>query len=116
MRIDRDRIGALDPAEERTQRVRHRRDAAIRAVDVHPQSVLGADVGDLVERIDRAGRDRAGGRDHRERLVAVPHVALDRGAQRVGAHATVGRRTESMRTASRPMPSMSAARVFTSCT
>src|SRR5207253_11369118 len=68
-------------------------DGAVRAVDVEPQVLGRAEIGDLVERIDRAraGRSRAG-RDA-ERAIARDTVGGDGGAERADFHAVsfVGR-------------------------
>ena len=87
MRVDRDRVGALEAAEERGRARRRGRGRAVGAVDVEPHAVLGADVGERVERIDRARARRAGGADHGDRDHACGAIGLDRARQLVGAHA-----------------------------
>ena len=54
---------------------------AVGAVDVVPERFGGAHVGDLVERIDRAGIGRAGARDDREGHQAGGAIGLHRVAQ-----------------------------------
>ncbi len=46
MRVERDAVGALDAAEALGAALREDEEAAVRAVDVHPQAVLLGDVGD----------------------------------------------------------------------
>ena len=62
---------------------RQREAAAVRRVDVQPQATLRAQIRELVERIERAGRGRARRGDHPE------HAAIAGLAQR--AHDRVGR-------------------------
>jgi hypothetical protein len=45
--VDGEGVGAVDPGEPRPRRARRRRRQAVGAVDVQPDVVLGADVGDL---------------------------------------------------------------------
>src|SRR5581483_1115614 len=59
---------------------------AERAVDVQPEVVALADVGDLVERVARAGVDRSRLRDDDRGLDAGGAVALDRLDERLDAH------------------------------
>ncbi len=57
---------------------------AVRTVHVEPHPSLGADVGDPVDRVDRARERRARGRDHRDGGDPGGHVAIDRLGQRIG--------------------------------
>ena len=74
VRIHRDRIGLAQRAQARRRSRRLRRQRAVGAVDVKPQPVFAADRGDLRERIDGAGADRARGADDEERLMAEPEI------------------------------------------
>ena len=87
VRVDRDRVGALEPAEERRGAGRRGRGSAVRAVDVEPHAVLGADVGNRVEGIDGAGAGGAGDAHDGDRRDAGGAIGLDRAGELVGAHA-----------------------------
>ena len=65
---------------------------------MQPQTLLRADVGDRLERVDRAGGHRAGGGDHAERLASGGAVLADGCAQRVDVEpeAVVGGQTAQM--------------------
>src|SRR2546421_333034 len=54
VRVERDRVGALETRVLRAQRARENAERAVRAVDVEPQVLALADAGDRIERIDRA--------------------------------------------------------------
>ena len=85
VRVERRRVGALEAAEGRAASFGQHREPAVRSVDVEPDPVRAADVGELVERIDRA---RVGGAciaDRREGLTSGRDVRLDRSVQRLGA-------------------------------
>ena len=60
------------------------------AVDMQPEPLLGGDLGQRREIVDRPGVDRAGGRDDAERLAAEAPVGGDRPPQLGGVHAIVG--------------------------
>ena len=64
----------------------HRADRAVRAVDVKPEALGGADLGDLGERIDRARADRPGAGRDAERALAGGAVGGDGGAERADIH------------------------------
>ena len=87
VRIDRDRVRPLEPAEEVGGARGRGRGSAIGSVDVHPDAVLGADVGERVERVDRAGAGRAGDAHDRDGGHAGGAVALDGARELVGADA-----------------------------
>src|SRR5207248_3238869 len=59
------------------------------AVDVEPETLLGAELGDLRDRIAGAGVDRARLRDHQRRLDARGAVAADRLREQVDAQGVV---------------------------
>jgi hypothetical protein len=63
VRIDHDRVAALDTGEELGPLGQAQRGAAIRRVDVQPQPGVGTDVGDRVQFVNRAGVRRAGAGD-----------------------------------------------------
>src|SRR5258705_7672220 len=58
-------------------------DRAVRAIDVEPQALGVADVGDLVERIDRARADRPGAGGDAEGARTGRAVGGDGGAERI---------------------------------
>ncbi len=87
VRVDRERVDALEPAEQGSARRRGRRGGAVGAVDVHPDVVLGADVGEGVERIDGARAGRARDADDGDGRHAGRDVRLDRAGELVGPDA-----------------------------
>ena len=77
MGVDRDRVGAIDAAEEVGHLGHARRREAVGAVDVEPDVPLGADVGERIDRVDGTGQRRAGRRDDRDRDDAGGEVGVD---------------------------------------
>jgi hypothetical protein len=63
VRVEHQRVGALQPGQQRAGGRPQRGRRAVGAVHVQPQVLLGADVGQRVERVDRA-RARGAGRGH----------------------------------------------------
>ena len=63
------------------------RGRAVATVDVHPDAVLRAAVGDRIERVDRARVDGARVRDHGDGERACRDVRAKHRVERVGAHA-----------------------------
>ena len=65
--IERHGVGALDARQRRSPAVRQHGEAAVGGVDVQPQAVRGAQVGQAVQRVDGAGvrRPRVGAHDER---------------------------------------------------
>ena len=61
VRVEHERVGALDAGEE--VRLREAGGRAVGAVDVEPQALAVGEVGEVVERVDGAGARRAGGAD-----------------------------------------------------
>ena len=59
-------------------------------VDVEPQALGGAEVGELVQRVDGARAHGARARGHGERALAAGAVAGDGGAQRAHVHPMLG--------------------------
>ncbi len=59
MRIERGRVRPFDPGQHAPPLLAQHEQAAIGAVDVEPGAVPPAEVGDIGERVDRAGIDRA---------------------------------------------------------
>ena len=78
MRVDRDRIGALQVRHAAASRARQARRGAVRRVHVQPQALARRHVGELADGIDRAGVRRARDRGDRERQEARRPVARDR--------------------------------------
>ena len=101
---------ARGPRRARRARRRGRRGRAVGAVDVQPDAVLGADVGERVERIDGAGarrarrrRPRRPGSRRRRRSVSIARASSS-GRMRKASSQRIGR------SARRPRPSTSQAR------
>ena len=70
-----DAVGLLDAGEQVAMPRAERQRAAVGRIDVQPDFVPAADVGDVGERIERADRRRArGGRDGDHRHAARPQV------------------------------------------
>ena len=89
VRIERDAVGLLDPAQQRLALVAQREKPAISAVDVKPRAVAAAKLGDFGQRIDRAGVDRSGRGDDQPGANTVAAVFLQRLLERLGRHAIV---------------------------
>ncbi len=89
MRIERDAVGPLDPAQLGPAFVAQREEATVSPVDVEPCAMAGADVGDFVERVDRAGVDGPGGGDDQPWTDAVGCVARHRLVERLDRHAAM---------------------------
>ncbi len=84
--IEGDRVRALDPTERGPQRGHERRDPAVGGIHMEPEPVFLADVGDLLQRIDRARRHGPRRRHDDDRSRAGSEVLLDGPAERVDAH------------------------------
>ena len=81
VRIERQRVGAGQAVQHGSKVVAQREERSVGTVDVVPEALARAEVGDRVERIDRAGIGRAGVRDDRKRRQALaPIVARSRPA------------------------------------
>ena len=87
VRVDRERVDAVEAREQRGARRRGRRGRAVGAVDVQPDAVPGADVGKRAERIDGTGARRARDADHGDRGDACREIGLDRTCELVGTDA-----------------------------
>ena len=88
VRVEHERVGALDAGEE--IRLDEPGGRAVRAVDVEPQVLAVAQVGEIVERIDGAGAGRAGRADDAERRQPDLAVDVQRGVDRGGLEPVVG--------------------------
>ena len=78
VRVERDRVGAVDAGEEVSRGRRGRRGDPVRAVDVQPDAPRLADVREGVDQVDGAGERRPGGRDHGDGRDARCPVGVDR--------------------------------------
>ena len=87
VRVDRERVDAVETGEEVRARGRRGGGSAVGAVHVQPHAVRCADVGERVERVDGAGARGAGDADHRDRRDAGGNVGLDRARELVGPDA-----------------------------
>ena len=86
VRIERQRVGARQPAQRLVQLVAEIEERAVRAVDVMPQPFGIADVGDRIQGIDRAGVRRPRARDDGEGREAGAPIGGDRLGQQIDAH------------------------------
>ena len=86
MGVERRRVGPAEALEPVTGPLGRRRRQAVGTVDVQPYALALADVGDGVERIDRARQRRAGRRHDRERRDAVRPVLPQGVLEGVHAH------------------------------
>ena len=78
VRVEHERVGAIEAGQRGASGVGERRGRAVGAVDVQPDAVLGAQVGERRQRVDRAGRGRAGGGRDAERHAPGGAVCVDR--------------------------------------
>ena len=85
--VDDQRVGAVAPRQRLLVARHHRRGPRVGGVDVQPQPLAGADVGDGRHRVDAGDRGGADGRHHRQRRHPVPPVLRDGGGEGVGAQA-----------------------------
>jgi hypothetical protein len=85
--IEDDRMGPLDPLKDAPAVLGQQEEAAVRRVDMEPAVLAESDVGDGVERIDRAGVRRAGGGENQPGLQARGAIGGDRRSQSLGPHA-----------------------------
>ena len=93
VRVDAQRVGAVEPGEQRLRRGTVAAAPPVGAVDVEPDTARLADVGDRVERVDRSGQRRAGRRDDGDRDDARGDVFVDRRRERLRSRAVGGRRS-----------------------
>jgi hypothetical protein len=82
VRVENQRVGPFHAAVALRDRSVEHAERAVGAVDVKPEVLRGRDIGKLVERVDRAGVDGAGGADEQRRQGAVGAIRGDRCAQR----------------------------------
>jgi hypothetical protein len=87
VRVERDRVGTLDAGELGAEIVGEHRRSAVSGVDVEPEPLVGADVGDLAQGIDRSGRHRSPAPDDGDGADSVIPIGLDRVAKLVHPHA-----------------------------
>jgi len=84
--IQRYRIGTIETAEEVRDVGVEDTERAIGPVHMQPETVLGAEVGQLVERVHCAGIDGSGTGHHTERSKTCLLIGSDRFAQCVQIH------------------------------
>ena len=85
MRIGRDRVGLLEPREERRELARQDRHGSVRSVDVKPERLAAAQLREGVQRVDRSGVDRPGGADDDRGGKARRPVLRDRALEEIQA-------------------------------
>ena len=112
MRVQGDAVGTLGPAEPRTPALRQLEESAVGGVDVEPETLALRDVGDLGERIDRAGVRRARRPDHEERT--PPGRAIGARTMRPSSSGSIRSSASdgTIRSASGPKPAIIAAFVL----
>jgi hypothetical protein len=86
VRVDRDRIGELEAAQDARPALREQHPAAVRRVDVDPHPLAVGDLAQAGQRVDGARVRRARDADDAQRPDAVGLVLRDRGLERVEAH------------------------------
>ena len=89
MRIERDRVGQRQRPEVGRSLRQRRRGRAVGAVNVKPEPLLGADVGERLQRVDDARADAAGRADDEERQAAIVAVRGQLPPQRIETHSPV---------------------------
>ena len=90
MRVERDRVGELEPAHLRSSPVAEDGEAAVGRVHVQPHAVSRADLGEPRQRVDGAGVRRARRLRRRRADAGLRRVGLDRGGQRLRDEAVIG--------------------------
>ena len=83
VRIERDRVRKLEPAQGAARPLAENGEAAVGRVDVKPDAVLAADPGELGQRVDGAAVRGASVRRGEQREAPGAQVGLDRGGQRL---------------------------------
>ncbi len=78
MKIERERIGALDSFEPRRQIGRENRQRAEGPIDVEPEPLATANIGERIQIVNGSGIDRARGSDDQKRREARATVGFDR--------------------------------------
>ena len=79
-------VGVLAALQAPAELGAQRRRARVGRIDVEPQTLGGADLGDRRHRIHRCGRGRADGGHHRQRAKACGTVGGDRTPERLDVH------------------------------
>ena len=87
VRVENDRVGPLDPAQQLPPMLRQEEEATVRGVHVEPAALPLGDRRDGVERIHGPGVGRAGGGDHEPRPEPGRAIGRDALGQRVRPHA-----------------------------
>jgi hypothetical protein len=83
VKVECQRVGALEPGQTRLQGRAERDQRAEGAIHVEPEVLRCAEVGECREVVDRAGVDRACCPDHEEGSRALGPIPRDRATQRV---------------------------------
>ena len=89
MRIKRDAVGAGEAAKGWTVLIGENRRPAVGRIDVHPDVVPAADIGDRIEIVDRAGVGRARGCDNGDPLDVADAIVVQRRLEGVDLHPEV---------------------------
>ena len=90
VRVDDQRVGAIDARQHVPVGRQHRRDAAVRGVHVQPQPLALADVRNRRHRIDAGRRRGAHGGDDGDRQHARRAVVGDRALESIGPQPEFG--------------------------
>ena len=115
VRVERDRVGRLDPAEPLPATLGEHREAAVRGVDMEPDATLRADGGNLLQRIDRARIGRTRIRDDEERPTPRGSIGLHRRREGLGSASAAVLSTGTARTCSSSNPITRIALVTDEC-
>ena len=107
VRIERDRVGEIDPVE--CIRDGERSECAVGSIDVQPELELAAEVGDGAERVDAAGGGGSGAGDYGNGILPACDVAMDRVSRKSSMRMRKPSSTGMRRTASCPRPRSAAA-------
>src|SRR5947209_4389102 len=84
VRVERDRIRALDARKTLLSVVAESERAAVCAVDVKPEPFVSAEIGDRAQRVDGSGVRRARGGDDEERREPCTTIGPERSGEKIG--------------------------------
>ena len=90
VRVERDRVGALDAGEPAAAPLGQKKESAVGAVRVKPELLLAGDVREGLEVVDRARVGRAGIADHGKGLESRSPIRRDRFGQCVDRDSKLG--------------------------
>ena len=111
VRIEHQRVGALDAAQRAAARLAQRRRRPVGAVDVEPQRLGGRQLGQALQLVDRAGVGRPGRGHDEPRVATLAAILVDRVThrRRGQAQAVVAGQRPARRRVAKPSASQPAA-------